>query len=469
MAIPNPALKQIPDSYKYGWHDEEQPLPLFKKGLDADVVAEISRIKDEPEWMTKLRLKAYRHFESRPLPTWGGDMTGIDFQDIYYYVTGTGKSVQSWDDVPDYIRRTYDRLGIPEAEKKYLAGVGGQYDSEVVYHNIRSELEAQGVIFMGTDQGLREHEDIFREYFGTVIPANDNKLAALNTAVWSGGSFIYVPKGVHVELPLQAYFRINTENMGQFERTLIIADEGSSVHYVEGCTAPTYSTASLHSAVVEIIVKKGARVRYTTIQNWSHNVYNLVTKRAVAYEDSVMEWVDGNLGSHLTMKYPSIYLLGERAHGEVLSIAFAGDGQHQDAGGKVIHAAPNTTSLITSKSISKGTGRTSYRGLVKVYPGCAKSKSTVRCDALILSDEARSDTYPYMEIDEEDVTIGHEATVSKVGSEQLFYLMSRGLSEAEASAMIVNGFIEPIVKELPMEYAVEMNRLIQLQMEGAVG
>jgi Fe-S cluster assembly protein SufB len=458
MAIPNPALEQVPDSYKYGWHDAEQPLPVFKKGLSADVVAEISRIKGEPEWMTKLRLKAYRHFESRPLPTWGGDMTGIDFQDIYYYVTGTGKSVQSWDDVPDYIRRTYDRLGIPEAEKKYLAGVGGQYDSEVVYHNIKAELEEQGVLFMGTDQGLKEHEDIFREYFGTIIPANDNKLAALNTAVWSGGSFIYVPPGVHVELPLQAYFRINTENMGQFERTLIIADEGS-----------TYSTASLHSAVVEIIAKKGARVRYTTIQNWSHNVYNLVTKRAVAYEDAVMEWVDGNLGSHLTMKYPSIYLLGERAHGEVLSIAFAGDGQHQDAGGKVIHAAPNTTSLITSKSISKGTGRTSYRGLVKVYPGCAKSKSTVRCDALILSDEARSDTYPYMEIDEEDVTIGHEATVSKVGSEQLFYLMSRGLNEAEASAMIVNGFIEPIVKELPMEYAVEMNRLIQLQMEGAVG
>jgi Fe-S cluster assembly protein SufB len=469
MAIPNAALKQVPDSYKYGWHDSEQPLPVFKKGIDGDIVAEISRIKDEPEWMTKLRLKAYRHFESRPLPTWGGDLGGIDFQDIYYYVTGTGKSFQNWDDVPDYIRRTYDRLGIPEAEKKYLAGVGGQYDSEVVYHNIRSELEAQGVIFMGTDQGLKEHPEIFKEYFGTVIPANDNKLAALNTAVWSGGSFIYVPPGVHVELPLQAYFRINTENMGQFERTLIIADEGSSLHYVEGCTAPTYSTASLHSAVVEIIVKKGARVRYTTIQNWSHNVYNLVTKRAVAYEDAVMEWVDGNLGSHLTMKYPSIYLLGERAHGEVLSIAFAGDGQHQDAGGKIIHAAPNTTSLITSKSISKGTGRTSYRGLVKVYPGCAKSKSTVRCDALILSDEARSDTYPYMEIDEEDVTIGHEATVSKVGSEQLFYLMSRGLSEAEASAMIVNGFIEPIVKELPMEYAVEMNRLIQLQMEGAVG
>ncbi|HET6380005.1 MAG TPA: Fe-S cluster assembly protein SufB [candidate division Zixibacteria bacterium] len=470
MAVPNPVLKQIPDSYKYGWHDPEMvPLNIMKKGLNAEIVEEISRFKREPEWMTRLRLKAYRHFESRPTPTWGADLSGIDFQDIYYYAAPTDRAAKSWDDVPEYIRRTYDRLGIPEAEKKYLAGVGGQYDSEVVYHNIRAELEAQGVIFMGTDQALKEHPEFFKEYFGTVIPPNDNKLAALNTAVWSGGSFIYVPKGVHVELPLQAYFRINTESVGQFERTLIIADEGSSVHYVEGCTAPTYSTASLHSAVVEIIVKKGARVRYTTIQNWSHNVYNLVTKRAVAYEDAVMEWVDGNLGSHVTMKYPSIYLLGERAHGEVLSIAFAGDGQHQDAGGKVIHAAPNTTSLITSKSISKGTGRTSYRGLVKVYSGCAKSKSTVRCDALILDDTARSDTYPYMEIDEEDVTIGHEATVSKVGSEQLFYLMSRGLSEAEASAMIVNGFIEPIVKELPMEYAVEMNRLIQLQMEGAVG
>ncbi|HSK94933.1 MAG TPA: Fe-S cluster assembly protein SufB [Candidatus Angelobacter sp.] len=470
MALPNPALSQIPDSYKYGWNDPEQPRTTFEKGISAEVVAEISRIKGEPEWMTKLRLKAYRHFEARPMPTWGADLAPIDFQDIYYYVTGSSDgAAQSWDDVPDYIRRTYDRLGIPEAEKKYLAGVGGQYDSEVIYHNIREDLEKQGVIFVGTDQALKEHPELFREHFGTVIPANDNKLAALNTAVWSGGSFIYVPKGVHVELPLQAYFRINTQNMGQFERTLIIADEGSSVHYVEGCTAPTYSTASLHSAVVEIIVKKGARVRYTTIQNWSSNVYNLVTKRAVAHEDAVMEWVDGNLGSKVTMKYPSIYLLGERAHGEVLSIAFAGDGQHQDAGGKIIHAAPNTTSLITSKSISKGTGRTSYRGLIKVYPGCEKSKSTVRCDALILDENARSDTYPYMEIDEEDVTIGHEATVSKVGSEQLFYLMSRGLSEAEASAMIVNGFIEPIVKELPMEYAVEMNRLIQLQMEGAVG
>jgi Fe-S cluster assembly protein SufB len=467
---PNPALTQVPAGYKYGWHDSEmKPLHVMKKGLNAAVVEEISRIKGEPQWMTDNRLKAYRHFEARPMPKWGGDMSEIDFQDIYYYVTATDKAVQSWDDVPDYIRRTYDRLGIPEAEKKYLAGVGGQYDSEVVYHNIRADLEKLGVIFLGTDEALIKYPEMFKEYFGTVIPANDNKLAALNTAVWSGGSFIYVPPGVHVELPLQAYFRINTENMGQFERTLIIADEGSSVHYVEGCTAPSYTTASLHSAVVEIIVKKGARVRYTTIQNWSHNVYNLVTKRAVAYEDSVMEWVDGNLGSHLTMKYPSIYLLGERAHGEVLSIAFAGSGQHQDAGGKVIHAAPNTTSLITSKSISMGTGRTSYRGLIKVYPGSKRSKSTVRCDALILSDEARSDTYPYMEIDEEDVTIGHEATVSKVGSEQLFYLMSRGLTESEAAAMIVNGFIEPIVKELPMEYAVEMNRLIQLQMEGAVG
>jgi Fe-S cluster assembly protein SufB len=470
MALPNPALTQIPDQYAYGWHDADaKPINIARKGLSREVVEEISRFKGEPEWMRNMRLKAYRHFEARPVPQWGADLSGIDFQDIYYYIAPTDKAVQSWDDVPDYIRRTYDKLGIPEAEKKYLAGVGGQYDSEVIYHNIKSELEAQGVIFMGTDQALKEHPELFRKYFGTVIPANDNKLAALNTAVWSGGSFIYVPKGVHVELPLQAYFRINTESMGQFERTLIIADEGSSVHYVEGCTAPTYSTASLHSAVVEIIVKKGARVRYTTIQNWSDNVYNLVTKRTTVEEDGVMEWVDCNLGSKLTMKYPSIYLMGERSHGEVLSIAFAADGQHQDAGGKVIHAAPNTTSLITSKSISQGTGRTSYRGLVKVYPGCKLSKSTVRCDALLLSDEARSDTYPYMEIDEDEVTIGHEATVSKVGSEQLFYLMSRGMNESEASAMIVNGFIEPIVKELPMEYAVEMNRLIQLSMEGAVG
>src|ERR671917_475359 len=456
---------------KYGFFDPENAYAYkAPKGLTRELVEQISEFKNEPQWMRDFRLKSLEHFLSRPQPTWGSPMLAqIDWDDIHSFARASEKSSRTWDDVPDDIKNTFDRLGIPEAERKFLAGVGAQYESEVVYHQVREDLEKQGVMFMDMDSGLREHEDLVREYFATIIPSNDNKLAALNSAVWSGGSFVYVPPGVHVEMPLQAYFRINTENMGQFERTLIIADEGSSVHYVEGCTAPTYSTASLHSAVVEIIVKKGARVRYTTIQNWSHNVYNLVTKRAVAHEDAVMEWVDGNLGSKVTMKYPSIYLLGERAHGEVLSIAFAGSDQHQDAGGKIIHAAPNTTSLITSKSISQGTGRTSYRGLVKVYPGCRRSKSTVRCDALILDEEARSDTYPYMEIDEEDVTIGHEATVSKVGSEQLFYLMSRGLSEAEASAMIVNGFIEPIVKELPMEYAVEMNRLIQLQMEGAVG
>src|SRR5436190_2954306 len=463
-------LKDIGSDYaeRFGFHDPETGYAYkAPKGLSEQVVRDISEYKSEPEWMREFRLKALAHFMQRPTPTWGGNLGQIDFDNIHYFVRASEKNSRSWDEVPEDIKNTFDRLGIPEAERKFLSGVGAQYESEVVYHQVREDLERQGVVFMDMDSGLREHEDIVREYFASIIPANDNKLAALNSAVWSGGSFVYVPKGVHVEMPLQAYFRINTENMGQFERTLIIADEGSSVHYVEGCTAPAYTTASLHSAVVEIIVKKGARVRYTAIQNWSHNVYNLVTKRAVAYEDAVMEWVDGNLGSHLTMKYPSIYLLGERAHGEVLSIAFAGSDQHQDAGGKVIHAAPNTTSLITSKSISQGTGRTSYRGLVKVYPGCKKSKSTVRCDALILSDEARSDTYPYMEIDEDDVTIGHEAIVSKVGQEQLFYLMSRGMSEAEAAAMIVNGFIEPIVKELPMEYAVEMNRLIQLQMEGA--
>src|SRR6186713_274295 len=471
-AAENASLQHINADYteRYGFHDAENYLFKAPKGLTRELVAKISEFKSEPQWMRDFRLKSLDHFLARPMPTWGSPfLAEVDFDNIHYFVRASERAERSWDDVPDDVKKTFDRLGIPEAERKFLSGVGAQYESEVVYHQVREDLEKQGVVFMDMDSGLREHEDIVREYFASIIPANDNKLAALNSAVWSGGSFVYVPKGVHVELPLQAYFRINTENMGQFERTLIIADEGSSVHYVEGCTAPTYSTASLHSAVVEIIVKKGARVRYTTIQNWSSNVYNLVTKRAVAYEDAVMEWVDGNLGSKVTMKYPSIYLLGERAHGEVLSIAFAGDGQHQDAGGKIIHAAPNTTSLITSKSISQGTGRTSYRGLVKVYPGCEKSKSTVRCDALILDEEARSDTYPYMEIDEEDVTIGHEASVSKVGSEQLFYLMSRGLSEAEASAMIVNGFIEPIVKELPMEYAVEMNRLIQLQMEGAVG
>src|SRR5436305_6186945 len=440
------------------------------KGLSEDVVREISQTyKQEPDWMLQRRLKALKHYRSRPMPTWGADLSEIDFEDIYYYLKASDKSMKDWNDVPDYIKRTFDQLGIPQAEQKYLAGVGAQYDSESVYHNIRKDLEAQGVVFMDTDTALKEHPEIFREHFGTVIPANDNKLAALNTAVWSGGSFVWVPKNVHVEIPLQAYFRINSENAGQFERTLIIAEEGSSVHYVEGCTAPVFTTNTLHSAVVEIIVKKDARVRYTTIQNWSHNVYNLVTKRAVVQEGGVMEWIDANLGSKVTMKYPSVYLVGERAHGEVLSVAFAGDGQHQDAGAKMIHAAPHTTSLITSKGISKGTGQQTYRGMVKIYPGAHGAKSTVRCDALILDETARSDTYPYMEVDEEDVTIGHEASVSKVGEEQLFYLMSRGLSEAEATAMVVNGFIEPIVKTLPMDYAIEMNRLITLQMQGAIG
>ncbi len=470
MAV-NPAVDQLPDNYKFGWEDKDAVYRnVKKKGLSEDVVREISQTyKSEPEWMLQRRLKALKHYRSRPMPTWGADLSGIDFEDIFYYLRASDKSMKDWNDVPDYIKRTFDQLGIPQAEQKYLAGVGAQYDSESVYHNIRKDLAAQGVVFMDTDTALKEHPEIFREHFGTVIPANDNKLAALNTAVWSGGSFVWVPKNVHVEIPLQAYFRINSENAGQFERTLIIAEEGSSVHYVEGCTAPVFTTNTLHSAVVEIIVKKDARVRYTTIQNWSHNVYNLVTKRAVVQEGGVMEWIDANLGSKVTMKYPSVYLVGERAHGEVLSVAFAGDGQHQDAGAKMIHAAPHTTSLITSKGISKGTGIQSYRGLVKIYPGCKGSKSTVRCDALMLDDTARSSTYPYMEIDEDDVTIGHEASVSKVGEEQLFYLMSRGMGEAEATAMIVNGFIEPIVKTLPMDYAIEMNRLITLQMQGAIG
>jgi Fe-S cluster assembly protein SufB len=470
MAV-NPAVDQLPDNYKFGWEDKDAVYRnVKKKGLSEDVVTEISQTyKSEPAWMLQRRLKALKHYRSRPMPTWGADLSAIDFEDIYYYLRASDKSMKDWNDVPDYIKRTFDQLGIPQAEQKYLAGVGAQYDSESVYHNIRKDLEAQGVVFMDTDTALKEHPEIFREHFGTVIPANDNKLAALNTAVWSGGSFVWVPKNVHVEIPLQAYFRINSENAGQFERTLIIAEEGSSVHYVEGCTAPVFTTNTLHSAVVEIIVKKDARVRYTTIQNWSHNVYNLVTKRAVVQEGGVMEWIDANLGSKVTMKYPSVYLVGERAHGEVLSVAFAGDGQHQDAGAKMIHAAPNTTSLITSKGISKGTGIQSYRGLVKIYPGCKGAKSTVRCDALMLDDTARSSTYPYMEVDEDDVTIGHEASVSKIGEEQLFYLMSRGMTEAEGTAMIVNGFIEPIVKTLPMDYAIEMNRLITLQMQGAIG
>jgi Fe-S cluster assembly protein SufB len=459
----------IGNDYKYGFRDEENYVFKSGRGLSREVVEAISDHKDEPEWMRKFRLKSLEYFQARPLPTWGGDLTQIDFDNIYYYIKPTEKQAQSWEDLPPDIKNTWDRLGIPEAERKFLAGVGAQYESEVVYHKLQEQLESQGVIFLDMDSGLREHEDLVKQYFGTIIPQNDNKFAALNSAVWSGGSFIYVPPGVSIEMPLQAYFRINAENMGQFERTLIIVDEGAYVHYVEGCTAPIYTTDSLHSAVVEIIVKEGGRCRYTTIQNWSTNVYNLVTKRAVAYKDATMEWVDGNLGSKLTMKYPAIWLLGERAHGEVLSIAFANQGQHQDAGGKAVHVAPKTTSTITSKSISKNGGRASYRGLLEVAKGAEGAKSKVVCDALILDEESRTDTYPYIRIDENNVDIGHEATVSKIGEEQLFYLMSRGLSEAEATAMIVSGFVEPITKELPLEYAVEMNRLIQLQMEGSVG
>jgi Fe-S cluster assembly protein SufB len=458
--------------YQWGFHDEEQPLFMAEKGLNEDVIRGMSQMKGEPEWMLEYRLDAYRRFLELSDPSWAGSpqlLNEIDFDDIHYYVKATEQGAANWDDVPEYIKDTFDKLGIPEAERQFLAGAGAQYDSEVVYHNIREDLEEKGVVFLGMDQGLAEYEDIVREHFGTIVPSGDNRYAALNSAVWSGGSFIYVPPGVEVDVPLQAYFRINTENMGQFERTLIIADEGSRVHYVEGCTAPIYSSDSLHSAVVEIVVKKNARVRYTTIQNWSNNVYNLVTKRAYAYEDAIMEWVDGNIGSKLTMKYPSIFLMGERAHGEILSLAFAGDGQHQDAGGKVVHVAPHTSSAIVSKSVSRGSGRTSYRGLLKVYEGAEDTSSTVRCDALLLDELSRSDTYPTMEIDEERVNIGHEASVSKLGEDQLFYLMSRGIREEDAAKMVVNGFVEPIVKELPMEYAIELNRLIELQMEGSVG
>ena len=456
--------------YEFGFHDDAEPMVKLPKGLSPDVVNTISDIKEEPGWMRAIRLKALDHFNSRPMPEWGGELGDIDFDNIHYYVRATDRDESSWDDVPDYIKDTYDKLGIPEAEKQgLLAGVGAQYDSEVVYHNIREDLEEKGVLFLGTDQALREHPEIVKQYFATVIPANDNKFAALNTAVWSGGSFIYVPPGVEVDIPLQAYFRINSEDMGQFERTLIIADEGAQVHYVEGCTAPIYSSDSLHSAVVEIVCKAGSNVRYTTIQNWSNNVYNLVTKRAVAYRDAVMTWVDGNLGSKLTMKYPAVYLMEPGAHGEVLSIASAGQGQHQDAGAKIVHAAPHTSSVITSKSLSMDGGRSTYRGLLKVYEGADHCRSNVRCDALMLDEHSRSDTYPTMEVDEKQVDIGHEATVSKVGDEQLFYLMARGISEEEATKMIVNGFVEPIIKSLPLEYAVEMNRLIELQMDGAIG
>ncbi len=459
------------DGYRYGFRDEEKAVFKSRRGLDEGVVEEISRIKGEPDWMLELRLHAYGVFRQKPMPRWGNMhlLDEIDFENIFYYLKPSAGEGRSWDDVPEDIKRTFDRLGIPEAERKFLAGVTAQYESEVVYHSIRKDLEALGVVFLSMDQGLKEYPEVVRRHFGTVIPAEDNKFAALNTAVWSGGSFVYVPKGVDVKIPLQAYFRINSENMGQFERTLIIADEGSSVHYIEGCTAPSYSSDSLHSAVVELVAMPGARLRYTTIQNWSHNVYNLVTKRAVAHARSTVQWVDGNLGSKLTMKYPAIYLVGEEARGEVLSVAMAGKGQHQDAGAKVIHAAPRTRSTITSKSISKDGGRSSYRGLVRVHKGAVDSKVSVKCDALLLDRESRSDTYPTMEVDEQRVTIEHEATVSKVGDEQLFYLRSRGLSETDATLLIVNGFIEPFVKELPMEYAVELNRLIQLEMEGSVG
>ena len=457
-------------NYDYGWSDDNDAGTNARRGINEEVVRDISAKKSEPQWMLDLRLKGLRLFEKKPMPHWGSDLTGIHFDTIKYFVRSTEKQATDWNDLPDDIKNTYDRLGIPEAEKQRLVGgVAAQYESEVVYHSIREDLEEQGVIFVDTDTALREHEELFKEYFGTIIPVGDNKFAALNTSVWSGGSFIYVPKGVKVDIPLQAYFRINTENMGQFERTLIIVDEDAYVHYVEGCTAPIYSSDSLHSAVVEIIVKKGGRCRYTTIQNWSTNVYNLVTKRAVAQEGATMEWVDGNLGSKVTMKYPAVVMTGEHARGETLSVALAGPGQHQDAGAKMVHAAPHTSSSIISKSVARGGGRTSYRGLVKVIEGSHHSKSTVKCDALLIDDISRSDTYPYVDVREDDVQMGHEATVSKVSAEQLFYLMSRGMNEDEAMAMIVRGFVEPIARELPMEYAIELNRLIELQMEGAVG
>ncbi|WP_369065717.1 Fe-S cluster assembly protein SufB [Kocuria carniphila] len=465
----NPELEGI-GQYQYGWADKNDAGASARRGVNADVVRDISDKKNEPEWMLNLRQKGLKFFDRKPMPTWGADLSGIDFDNIKYFVRSTEQQAGSWEELPEDIRNTYEKLGIPEAERNRLvAGVAAQYESEVVYHQIREDLERQGVIFMDTDTALKEHPEFFEEYFGTVIPVGDNKFAALNTAVWSGGSFVYVPKGVHVDIPLQAYFRINTENMGQFERTLIIADEDSYVHYIEGCTAPIYKTDSLHSAVVEIICKKNARVRYTTIQNWSNNVYNLVTKRAIAHEGATMEWVDGNIGSKVTQKYPAVYMTGEHARGETLSIAFAGEGQHQDTGSKMVHIAPNTSSSIVSKSVARNGGRSAYRGLVQVREGAKHSKSNVVCDALLVDTISRSDTYPYVDIREDDVTMGHEATVSRVSEEQLFYLMQRGMAEEEAMAMIVRGFVEPIARELPMEYALELNRLIELQMEGSVG
>src|SRR5487761_2737329 len=469
MTTAHPELEGL-GRYEYGWSDSDAAGTNSRRGINEEVVRDISEKKSEPQWMLDLRLKGLALFEKKPMPTWGSDLSGIFFDTIKYFVRSTEKQAATWDDLPDEIKNTYVRLGIPEAEKQRLvSGVAAQYESEVVYHKIREDLEEQGVIFVDTDTALREHPEMFREYFGSVIPTGDNKFSALNTAVWSGGSFIYVPKGVHVDIPLQAYFRINTENMGQFERTLIIVDEGASVHYVEGCTAPIYTSDSLHSAVVEIIVKKDARCRYTTIQNWSNNVYNLVTKRAIAQAGATMEWIDGNIGSKVTMKYPAIYLMGEHARGETLSVAFAGTGQHQDAGAKMVHCAPNTSSTIVSKSVARAGGRTSYRGLINVQEGAEHSKSTVKCDALLVDSISRSDTYPYIDVREDDVEMGHEASVSKISEDQLFYLMSRGMTEDEAAATIVRGFVEPIARELPMEYALELNRLIELQMEGSVG
>jgi Fe-S cluster assembly protein SufB len=457
------------DDYRWDFRDPDTSVFKSERGLSEDVVRMISAKKDEPEWMLEFRLKAFKHFMDRPMPTWGGDLSQLNLDEIYFYTKPAEMEGKSWDDVPDTIKNTFNKLGIPEAEQKFLAGVGAQYESEMVYHSLQEHLSEMGVIFKSIEHGLQDHPDLFREYFGTVIPIEDNKFAALNSAVWSGGSFVYIPKGVKVDMPLQAYFRVNSPDQGQFERTLIIVEEGAEAHYVEGCTAPVYTSDSFHSGVIEIVVKKGARFRYTTIQNWSNNMYNLVTQRSLVHENGTMEWVDANLGSKLTMKYPSCYLLGEGAHGEILSLAFASKGQHQDTGGKIIHVAPNTSSKITSKSISKNGGRASYRGLLKVYEQAENSKSNVVCDALLLDETSRSDTYPYIEIEAQDVNIGHEASVSKVGEEQLFYLMSRGLSEGEAASMVVSGFIEPLVKELPMEYAIEMNRLIQLQMEGSIG
>ncbi|MEM9037314.1 MAG: Fe-S cluster assembly protein SufB [Actinomycetota bacterium] len=467
MAVTDVALDL--SRYELGWSDAEDYVYKPKKGLNEDIIREMSWMKGEPDWMLDFRLRSYRTFLRKPMPNWGGDMSEIYFDDIFYYIKPTEGQVDAWEELPESVKNTYEKLGIPEAERKYLAGVTAQYESEVVYHKNREDLEEQGVVFLDMDGALREHPEIVKKYFGTVIPPGDNKFSALNSAVWSGGSFIYVPPGVEVEMPLQAYFRINAENMGQFERTLIIADEGAKVHYIEGCSAPVYSTDSLHSAVVELVALPGSRITYTTIQNWSSNVFNLVTKRAAAYDHAHVEWIDGNIGSRLTMKYPAVYLLGEGASGEVLSVAYAGPGQHQDTGAKMVHAAPNTTSKIVSKSISKDGGRTSYRGLVRVEDGAEGCKSHVQCDALLLDEESRTDTYPYQEIGERDAEIGHEATVSRVADEQLFYLMSRGLTEEQAMGMVVNGFIEPVTRTLPMEYAVEWSRLIELQMEGSIG